>query len=176
MNIENCKLNDLKIINPSLHVDQRGYFFESYNKIHFDKKINRNINFVQDNISKSSHGTLRGMHMQKAPFEQAKLIKVLNGEIFDVAVDMRTNSKTQFSWFSIILSSENKKQFWIPEGFAHGFLVLSETAEIEYKVNNYYHQESEISYNYNDPKFKILWPDIDKDYILSNKDKNAPFI
>lgn len=132
--------------------------------------IGKNITFVQDNHSKSKKGVLRGLHYQESPFAQAKLIRVVRGEIFDVAVDIRTNSKTYGQWVSEILSEDNKKQLWIPEGFAHGFLVLSDMAEVIYKTSNYYYKEYENCILYNDEKINITWPSLSVQFTLSSKD------
>ena len=140
--VKNTKLKDVKIIKPNLFNDERGYFFESYNKEIFDKKIIK-INFVQDNESKSSFGVLRGMHFQKPPYEQSKLVRVTKGEIQDVVVDIREDSDTYLQYVSIILNEKNKKQIFIPKGFAHGFLVLSKEAVVCYKVDNHH----KLNYN-----------------------------
>jgi len=164
------KIPDLLLIEPYIFYDERGFFYESYNQNDFEKAISRKINFVQDNHSKSSQGVLRGLHYQNKPFEQAKLIRVIQGEIWDIAVDIRDNSLTYGQWVGEILSAENKKQFWIPEGFAHGFYVLSETAEIVYKVNQFYSKEHEYTINWKNNNFKIDWPIVNNKIILSDKD------
>ncbi|MCM8709418.1 dTDP-4-dehydrorhamnose 3,5-epimerase [Clostridium sp. SYSU_GA19001] len=166
------EIKGVYIIEPKVFEDNRGYFMETYNYKDF-KKAGLDINFVQDNQSKSKKGVLRGLHYQN-PKPQGKLIRVISGEIFDVAVDLRKSSPTYGKWVSVILSEKNKKQFYIPEGFAHGFLVLSEEAEITYKCTEYYYPEYEGSIAWNDPRLSINWPIRDiKEVILSNKDKNA---
>lgn len=162
-------IKDLYVIEPVVFGDERGYFLETYNyKDFIDIGIDKV--FVQDNQSKSKQGVLRGMHFQHE-HQQAKLIKTISGEIYDVAVDLRSNSHTFGKWFGIILSAENKKQFYIPEGFAHGFLVLSKEAEITYKCSDYYHPEFEDGFLWNDEGIGINWPleKIEK-VILSEKD------
>lgn len=173
------EIKDLLSINPNVFGDDRGFFFESWNQKSWEDilKINNQptVNFVQDNHSKSSKGVLRGLHFQKNPIPQGKLVRCINGEIFDVAVDLRKASKTFGKWAGINLSDKNKTQFWIPEGFAHGFLTLSETAEVLYKTSNYWSKECEISILWNDPEIKIEWPlDLIKsNVLLSEKDKFA---
>ena len=172
MKIINTKLNEVKIICPIIYEDNRGLFFESFNQKSFDKLINNNTKFVQDNHSMSEFNVLRGLHYQKEPFSQGKLVRVTKGEIFDVAVDIRKNSKNFKEWVGVKLSSQNKKQLWVPRGFAHGFLVLSEEAEVLYKTDNYYNKNSERSIIWNDPDLNIDWPLKESPY-LSEKDKNA---
>lgn len=166
---------DLFVFEPNIFEDARGYFFESFNTAIFAEK-NINTNFVQDNQSKSSYGVLRGLHYQLNPFSQAKLVRVISGEVLDVAVDIRQNSPTYGQHFSIILSAENKKQLYIPRGFAHGFVVLSETAEFFYKCDNFYSKEHDAGIIYNDVSLNIDWilkPDM---ILVSEKDKNLPEI
>jgi len=173
MAIIDTPIEGLKIIEPRVFGDDRGYFFESYN-FNTLKEAGITANFVQDNQSRSVFGVLRGLHYQVPPFAQAKLVRVIDGEVLDVAVDIRPESKTYGEWFSIVLSAENKKQLFIPRGFAHGFLVLSETAEFFYKCDNFYSKESEGCVLFNDPKLKIDWQiDIEK-ILLSEKDGLAP--
>jgi len=136
MNIVKTDIPDLIVLEPKVFSDERGFFMESYNQIEFEKTIGRHVNFVQDNHSKSSKGVLRGLHYQLAPYAQAKLVRCVVGQVFDVAVDLRKNSPTFKKWFGITLSAENKRQLWIPEGFAHGFLVTSDEAEFIYKTTN----------------------------------------
>lgn len=168
--VKNTKLIDVKIIKPNLFNDERGYFFESYNKEIFDKKIIK-INFVQDNESKSSFGVLRGMHFQKPPYEQSKLVRVTKGEIQDVVVDIRKDSDTYLQYISIILNEKNKKQIFIPKGFAHGFLVLSKEAVVSYKVDNHHKLNYNSGLRYDDKKLNINWLLKKSEIILSNKDK-----
>ena len=164
------KIPDLLIIEPQVFEDERGFFFESFNQKDFEEAVGRNITFVQDNHSKSSKGVLRGLHYQKPPFEQGKLVRVVSGEVFDVAVDLRVNSKSYGQWVGVFLSSENKKQLWIPEGFAHGFVVTSDEAEFCYKTTNFYMPKYERCIVFNDSTLKIEWPKLDFDYILNDKD------
>ena len=156
------------VITPKVYGDKRGYFFESYNKKDF-LNAGININFVQDNESKSHRGVLRGLHFQKK-YPQSKLVRVVKGEVFDVAVDLRKDSKTFGKYESVILSEENQKQFLIPKGFAHGFLVLSDEAKFVYKCDDFYHPEDEGGIIYNDPDININWPFLDN-IELSEKDK-----
>lgn len=159
------------IIEPKVFGDNRGYFMETYNENEF-KETGLNYVFVQDNQSKSKAGVLRGLHFQKT-HPQAKLVRVLEGEVFDVAVDLRKGSKTYGKWVGVILSEENKKQFMIPRGFAHGFVVLSETATFAYKCDEFYHPEDEGGIMWNDPEVGIDWP-YKGEILLSEKDKKHP--
>ena len=167
MKINKTFIEDLLIIEPQLFKDDRGFFYESYNKNNLDKVIN--IVFVQDNESKSNKGVIRGLHFQAPPFEQTKLVRCVSGNILDVAVDLRTNSKTYGKSFSIELSSENNKQLFVPKGFAHGFQVLSETAIVNYKVDNFYNSKSDSGIIWNDKDLSIDW-NLDLKPILSKKD------
>lgn len=161
------------IIEPKVFGDIRGYFMETYNKKEFDK-AGLKYNFVQDNQSKSHKGVLRGLHFQtKHP--QAKLVRVVSGEVFDVAVDLRKDSKTYGKWVGVILSEDNKKMFMIPRGFAHGFVVLSDSAEFTYKCDDFYHPEDDGGIMWNDPDINIKWPDVGKKE-LSEKDKKHPVL
>lgn len=164
------KLNEVKVLIPVLLEDDRGFFFEAYNQEKFNSIVGEKINFVQDNHSKSSFGVLRGLHFQKKPFAQAKLVRVVRGEIFDVAVDVRKNSSTYGHWVGEYLSENNKKQLWIPEGFAHGFLTLSDNAEVIYKTNNFYNKESEVILYPFDNNLKIQWPKLKQKVTMSDKD------
>ena len=161
-------IKDLYIIEPQIFGDNRGYFMESYNKKEFER-LGLHYDFVQDNQSKSKKGVLRGLHFQKN-YPQAKFVRVLEGEVFDVAVDLRKNSKTYGKWFGVILSDENKRMFMIPRGFAHGFVVLSETATFTYKCDEFYHPEDEGGIIWDDKDINIDWP-IDFEPLLSEKDK-----
>ncbi len=167
MKINKTFIEDLLIIEPQLFKDERGFFYESYNKNNLDKISN--IIFIQDNESKSNKGVVRGLHFQLPPFEQTKLIRCVSGEILDVAVDLRINSKTYGKSFSIKLSSENNKQLFVPKGFAHGFQVLSETAVVNYKVDEYYNPDSDYGIIWNDRDLSIDW-NLDIKPILSIKD------
>ncbi|WGS63889.1 dTDP-4-dehydrorhamnose 3,5-epimerase [Marinitoga aeolica] len=168
-------IEGLYIIEPTVYGDNRGFFMESWNKKEF-QEIGLNMEFVQDNHSRSTKGVLRGLHFQN-PHSQGKLVRVIKGIVYDVAVDLRKNSKTYGQYYGIILSEENKKMFYIPEGFAHGFLVLSETADFMYKTTDYYCKECDGGIIWNDPDINIQWPL--KEYviekpILSEKDKQLP--
>ena len=157
MKVTDTSIPDVKIIEPMIFEDERGFFFESFNHKKFEKAIGRKVSFVQDNHSKSSKGVLRGLHYQLPPHEQGKLIRVLYGEVLDVVVDVRKSSKTFGEWLSIHLSEENRRQVWIPEGFAHGFFALTEGAEILYKVTNYFNRDSEETIIWNDQDVGIDW-------------------
>jgi len=173
MEIIKTDFQDLTIIKPQVFKDSRGYFFESYNKNKLIESIG-DIEFVQDNQSKSTKGTIRGLHYQLAPFAQAKLIRVLIGEIYDVVVDLRKHSPTYGKHFSIELTEDNNTQLYIPKGFAHGFSVLSETAIVSYKTDSFYHHESERGINFNDPILNIDWKVDTKTSIISPKDNVLP--
>ncbi len=164
------EIPDLVIIEPLVLGDERGYFFESFRQDEFEKEIGK-INFVQENESKSGRGVLRGLHFQRPPFTQAKLVRVVCGEVLDVAVDIRTDSPTFGKHVSVLLSGENKKQFFIPRGFAHGFVVLSETAVFSYKVDNYYARDYDDGIFYNDSDLNIDWKISENLIKLSEKDK-----
>ena len=167
------EIEDLIIIEPTVFSDKRGYFLESYNQNKFEEIVGK-VSFVQDNESKSSKGVLRGLHFQKPPYCQSKLVRCVKGVVLDVALDLRKNSKTYGYFETTVLSGKNKKQLFIPKGFAHGFVVLSDFAIFSYKVDNYYNYESESGIFWNDPELKIKWPV--KKPILSAKDKNnRPF-
>lgn len=166
---EKTAIEGVFIIEPVVYGDSRGYFTETYNEKEFEEN-GLNYTFVQDNQSKSKKGVLRGLHFQKT-YPQAKLVRVLEGEVFDVAVDLRKGSKTYGKWVGVTLSGENKKQFMIPRGFAHGFLVLSDSATFCYKCDEFYHPEDEGGIIWNDPDIAISWGDV-TDVCLSEKDKN----
>ncbi|MFZ7133395.1 MAG: dTDP-4-dehydrorhamnose 3,5-epimerase [Eubacteriales bacterium] len=162
-------INDLYIIEPAVYGDNRGYFMETYNAKEFIE-AGLTMMFVQDNHSKSKKGVLRGLHFQQK-YPQGKLVRVVHGEVFDVAVDLRRNSNTFKNWYGVVLSEENKKQYYIPEGFAHGFLVLSDEADFTYKCTHYYHPEDEGGIYWNDPGIGIEWPLKDiHEVIISEKD------
>ena len=171
MRITPTKISDVLVIEPTIHYDHRGYFFESFNEAEFVKSVGCNLKFVQDNQSSSSKNVLRGLHYQKL-MTQAKLIRVTKGRIFDVAVDIRKDSKSYGQWVGTLLSAQNRKQHWIPEGFAHGFLVLSEVADVLYKTTDYYAPEFERCILWNDPDLAIDWP-MHGMPILSSKDQNG---
>jgi dTDP-4-dehydrorhamnose 3,5-epimerase len=174
MNFIATKLEGCFIIEPKIITDDRGYFMESFNEKTFQKGIGQNIHFVQDNQSFSSKGVLRGLHYQVGEHAQSKLVRVLSGEVLDVAVDIRPNSKTFGQYVSVILSAENQNQFYVPRGFAHGFLVLSETATFFYKCDNFYNKESEGGVLYSDQEINIDWSLADSEFIISDKDKIQP--
>ncbi len=169
------EIKDVILIKPKVFGDSRGFFMETYKKSEFEK-AGVSTNFVQDNHSKSTKNVLRGLHFQKDPFAQGKLVRCIKGEIFDVAIDIRKNSPTFRKWVSIKLSEENKLMLWIPIGFAHGFLTLSDEAEIIYKVtDNEYAPEYEATIKWDDPEIGINWP-LEGEPILSDKDRTAPFL
>lgn len=174
MKIKETPLKDCYIIEPTIFNDDRGYFYEKFNEKKFEELTGLNGHFVQDNISKSSYGVLRGLHLQKAEHAQAKLVSCLEGCVYDVAVDLRENSPTFGKWFGIELSDENKLQFYVPRGFGHGFSVLSETAIFSYKCDNFYNKESEGGVLWNDPELNIDWKLPLDEIILSEKDKTQP--
>ena len=168
MKVTPLKIPEVKLIEPDVFEDERGFFFESFNQQKFNEAIGQDVTFVQDNHSKSSKGVLRGLHYQEAPFEQGKLVRVIAGEVFDVAVDIRKESPTYGQWVSETLTAENKKQLWIPEGFAHGFLTISSEAEFLYKTTSFYSRKHEVTINYLNNSFGIHWPL--KEILLSKKD------
>lgn len=173
MKVTPLSIPDVLLIEPLISKDLRGYFFESFRDDIFRKETSLNVSFVQDNHSKSSQGVLRGLHYQLAPYAQGKLIRVIHGEVFDVAVDLRQSSLTFGKYVSYVLSAENKKQIWIPEGFAHGFLTLSDSAEVLYKATNFYNPEYERCISWNDSFINIAW--LEKlPFIISDKDLQAP--
>lgn len=169
------ELPEVLLIKPRAFEDARGFFFESYNKREWLQATGVDCEFVQDNHSRSSKGVLRGLHYQLPPAAQGKLLRVLVGEIFDVAVDIRRSSPTFGKWVGHLLSAENKLQMWVPQGFAHGFLVLSDIAEIHYKTTDYYNPESERGISWNDDSLAINWPEVGE-LSLSEKDSNAPLL
>jgi len=171
MKVNPLKIPEMKLIEPEVFEDERGFFFESFNQQKFNEAIGQDVTFVQDNHSKSTKGVLRGLHYQKEPFAQGKLVRVISGEVFDVAVDIRKNSPTYGQWVSEILSAANKKQLWIPEGFAHGFYTLSKEAEVLYKTTNYYSKQHEVTIHYLKNSFGIDWPNTKA--FLSKKDSMA---
>ncbi|MBL5882994.1 MULTISPECIES: dTDP-4-dehydrorhamnose 3,5-epimerase [Lelliottia] len=173
MKITATKIPDLLIIEPKVFRDERGFFMESFNQASFNESVGKEVLFVQDNHSKSSKGVLRGMHYQLEPAAQGKLVRCTSGAVFDVAVDIRPQSKNYGEWVGLILSEENNLQFWIPEGFAHGFLVLTETAEFMYKTTNYYNPLFERGFAWNDSHVDIDWPEVEN-IVLSDKDKLQP--
>ena len=176
MRIEETPLKDCYIIHDTVFEDSRGYFFESFNEKKFNELTGINMHFVQDNQSCSTKGVLRGLHFQKDEFAQAKLVRVLQGEVLDIAVDIRKESTTFGKYFAIELSGASRTQFFIPRGFAHGFVVLSNCATFFYKCDNYYNKQSEGGIMYNDPSLQIDWQLKEEELILSDKDKNNPLL
>lgn len=171
MNIVDTQIPEIKIIEPRIYGDERGFFYESFQTRRYEELLGIKEQFVQDNLSRSRKGVLRGLHYQ-SEHTQGKLVSVLAGEVFDVAVDIRLGSPTYGSWVGAFLSGENKRQLWIPKGFAHGFYVLSSTADFFYKCTDYYHPTSELSINYLDPELAIDWP-LNNEVQLSEKDIHA---
>ena len=168
--VTTCDIEGLYVIEPTVFKDERGYFMETYNQNDF-KEAGLNMTFVQDNQSMSVKGVLRGLHFQKQ-YPQGKLVRAVRGTVFDVAVDLRSDSKTYGKWFGVTLSAENKKQFYIPEGFAHGFLVLSDEAEFAYKCTDFYHPGDEGGLLWSDPEFGVDWPiEPGLELIISDQDK-----
>lgn len=174
MKFTKTSIEGIVIIDPTVFGDNRGYFLESYNEKEFKEVIGK-VSFVQDNESKSSKGVLRGLHFQKPPFAQAKLVRCIEGKVLDVVVDIRKNSKTYGQHFTTELSGENKKQVFIPRGFAHGFLVLSESAIFAYKVDNTYAPEHDAGIRWNDPIVNIPWGLSESEVLVSKKDAQLPF-
>ncbi len=175
MNTIKTAIEGVVIIEPRIFEDERGYFFESFSQREFDEKV-APIRFVQDNESKSTYGVLRGLHFQIPPYAQSKLVRCIKGRVLDVAVDIRKGSPTYGRWVSCELTEENHRQFFIPQGFAHGFCVLSETAVFQYKCDNFYHPEAEGAITWNDPTLNIVWQIPSNNIILSEKDKHHPLL
>lgn len=173
MNIIQTKIEGVVIIEPRVFADDRGYFFESFSQKQFEEEVCQTT-FVQDNESKSTYGVLRGLHFQKPPFAQSKLVRVVKGKVLDVAVDIRKGSPTFGEYVSVELTAENKRQFFVPRGFAHGFVVLSKEAIFQYKCDNYYAPQSEGSVIWNDKTIGIDWQIPEEDILLSEKDTVAP--
>jgi dTDP-4-dehydrorhamnose 3,5-epimerase len=171
MKVTPLSISDVLLIEPQVFGDDRGFFYESFNQNKFEEAVKRKINFVQDNHSKSVKGVLRGLHYQLPPKAQGKLVRVIQGEVYDVVVDLRQSSSTFGKWVGEIISADNKKQLWIPEGFAHGFLTLSDTAEFLYKATDFYSKDHEEAIMWNDETIDIDWP-MNK-VSLSSKDKVA---
>jgi dTDP-4-dehydrorhamnose 3,5-epimerase len=171
MNVVKTDIPDVLIFDPKIFGDSRGFFFESFNQKVFEEAVGRRVEFVQDNHSCSSAGVLRGLHYQLPPCAQAKLVRCVSGALFDVAVDIRQDSPTFGQWVGVMLSAENKKQIWIPEGFAHGFIALEDSTEILYKTNNYYSKDDERVICWDDKQLAIVWPITP--LIISDKDQQA---
>lgn len=174
MKVEKLPIEGLLLIEPTIFTDDRGYFYESFHQKKFVENTAQNIDFVQDNQSKSSKGTLRGLHFQKPPHAQDKLIRVLEGEILDVVVDLRKSSPTYLQHLKVKLDAISHKQFFIPKGFAHAFLTLSDEAVIAYKCSTYYHKDSESGLKYNDPDLGIDWEYEIHEHLISPKDLKLP--
>lgn len=175
MEYKKTSIEGVYIIEPKVFNDARGYFFEAWKKADFESNIGH-VDFIQDNESKSSYGVLRGLHYQKGEFSQAKLVRVIKGRVLDVAVDLRKSSPTFGQHVMVELSEENKRQFFIPRGFAHGFLVMSDEAVFTYKVDNVYSPQSEASILYNDPALGIKWPIEENNVVMSDKDLKAQLL
>ena len=176
MKITRTAIDDVLIVEPRVFGDSRGFFFESFNQQAFDAAVGARFEFVQDNHSRSAKGVLRGLHLQGAPRAQGKLVRVTSGRVFDVAVDICPESPTFRRWVGVELDAESHRQVWIPPGLAHGFLVLSETADFLYKTTDYYAPAAELAIRWNDPELAIDWPDIGMPFVLSDKDAKAPFL
>lgn len=174
MKVTRTALEDVLLLEPKVHGDERGFFMESFNQGTFERAIGHSVNFVQDNHSRSSRGVLRGLHYQLPPHAQGKLVRVVSGAVFDVAVDMRRGSPGFGRWVGYELSATNHRQLWIPPGFAHGFLVLSESADFLYKTTDYYAPKHEASLRWDDPQVGVAWPDVGQPATLSPKDATAP--
>lgn len=172
MQVSATKLPGCVVITPTVHGDHRGFFYESFQQQRYQQLAGIHCSFVQDNHSRSSYGVLRGLHFQRNR-PQGKLVRVVQGEIFDVVVDLRLDSPTFGLWHAERLSADNKKQLWLPPGFAHGFLVTSAVAEVEYKCTDYYDASDEGSIHFADPDLAIAWPNLDSPYLLSEKDQGA---
>ena len=176
MKVIKTNIDGVLIIEPTVFGDSRGYFFESYNKQRFNEATGLDIDFVQDNQSKSCYGVLRGLHFQKPPYAQSNLVRCVRGRVLDVAVDIRKSSPTFGKYIAVELTEDNHRQLFIPHGFAHGFVVLSEEAIFQYKCDNFYHKESEGAIAWNDPEINIDWSIPFDDVILSDKDKVNPLL
>ena len=174
MKVTPTRIPDVLLLEPKVFGDERGFFMESFNQKAFNAAVGREVTFVQDNHSRSAKGVLRGLHYQLPPHAQGKLVRVTQGSVFDVAVDVRAGSATYGQWVGVELSGANHKQLWIPPGLAHGFLVLSESADFLYKTTAYYEPKAEQSLLWSDPELGIAWPDAGVAPVLSGKDASAP--
>ena len=168
------RIPDVMVVEPKVFGDARGFFYASFNQAAFNAATGTAFTFVQDNHSRSSQGVLRGLHYQLPPHAQGKLVRVVRGAVWDVAVDIRQGSPTFGQWVGQELTEDNHKQFWIPPGFAHGFVVLSESADFLYKTTNYYAPQSDRGIAWNDPDLDIAWPNLGMDFVLSDKDRQQP--
>lgn len=173
MNVTKTAIHDVLILEPKVFGDERGFFLESFNQRVFDEAVGSHVAFVQDNHSRSARGVLRGLHFQLGEHAQGKLVRVAQGSVFDVAVDIRRDSPTFGKWVGVELSAANQKQLWIPPGLAHGFLVLSDLADFLYKASGYYEPKAEGALLWNDPKVDIVWPETGTPFVLSPKDAAA---
>jgi dTDP-4-dehydrorhamnose 3,5-epimerase len=176
MKVTPTNLPEVLLIEPRVFADERGFFMETWNQRTFDEAVGEHVTFVQDNHSRSTRGVLRGLHYQLPPHAQGKLVRVTSGRVFDVVVDMRRSSPRFGRWAGAELSADNHRQMWIPAGFAHGFLVLSESAEFLYKATDYYAPATEVSVRWDDPRLAIVWPDPGGPTQLSDKDRSAPLL
>jgi dTDP-4-dehydrorhamnose 3,5-epimerase len=174
MEVVTTILPGVLLLAPKVFADTRGFFLESFNQRRFDEAVGETVTFVQDNHSRSARGVLRGLHLQTAPHAQGKLVRVTQGRVFDVAVDIDPASPTYRRWVGLELDDVLHRQIWIPAGYAHGFLVLSESADLQYKTTDYYAAASELAIRWDDPTLAIDWPKLDVAYILSDKDRAAP--
>lgn len=176
MKVTRTRLEGVVLLEPKVFGDERGFFLESFNQRAFEAAIGTSVSFVQDNQSRSAKGVLRGLHLQVGPHQQGKLVRVVHGSVFDVAVDLRAGSPTFGQWEGVELSAENHRQLWIAPGMAHGFLVTSDYADFLYKTTDYYAPAAERSVRWDDPAIGIAWPDIGAAYTLSEKDRAAPLL
>ena len=176
MKVQQTNMEGVYIIEPVLHGDERGYFMESFSERDFEAQTGLKVRFVQDNESRSRKGVLRGLHFQKEPYAQAKLVRVVRGKVLDVAVDIRPESQTFGKYVATELSAENHRQMFIPKGFAHGYVVLEDDTVFQYKCDEYYHPEAEGGIAWNDPQIAIDWGVAENEVILSEKDKHRPLL
>jgi dTDP-4-dehydrorhamnose 3,5-epimerase len=176
MEVTKTALAGVLIVQPKVFADARGFFLESFNQRQFDAAVGAPVTFVQDNHSRSARGVLRGLHMQVGAHPQGKLVRVTSGRIFDVAVDVRAGSPTYRQWVGLELDDVTHRQLWIPPGLAHGFLVMSESADVQYKTTDYYAPAAEVGIRWDDPALAIAWPDVGGPYVLSAKDQVAPLL
>lgn len=176
MNVIRTELDGVLLLEPKVFGDARGFFLESFNQQRFDEAVGHHVAFVQDNHSRSRKGVLRGLHFQRAPHAQGKLVRCVAGSVFDVAVDVRAGSPTFGRWVGFELSADNHRQLWIPPGFAHGFLVLSESADFLYKTTDFYAPQLEGCLRWDDPDVGIRWPLLGEDFTLADKDRHAPLL
>lgn len=174
MQVGRQRLDGLLLLDPVLHQDHRGFFYESFSQREFERLTGLSDTFVQDNHSRSARGVVRGLHYQLSPHGQGKLVRCVQGEVFDVVVDLRTSSATFGQWSGTNLSTENRHQLWIPVGFAHGYMALADDTEVVYKNTDYYHPEVERSLRWDDPALGIDWPELDIPPIIADKDRDAP--